>query len=123
MHGVWTPLFAFALLSAGCSGDLPPPPRAQTCQAGGNGNDGGAIDGLASGSSNGTCSDLLSGTVGEGQSCTASKDCQPTCCACPTGVRSAQAAWCRDGTCAPSDDVCCAFAALYADDGGLLCNQ
>jgi hypothetical protein len=68
---------------------------------------------------NGQCAGLATGTKQNGEACQQSSECAATCCACPSGGRSAQVAWCSGGTCIVSAEACCEWIAGNAGiDGG-----
>src|SRR5262249_15332042 len=50
----------------------------------------------------------ITGTKAAGEACGHPIESAPVCCACATAGRTALASYCRDGRCAPPDDVCCA---------------
>jgi hypothetical protein len=97
---------------------------AQTCPGGFDA--GRLLGGTEAASVSGQCGGLLTGTKQNGDACQQSSDCTATCCACPSGGRSAQVAWCNGGKCVVGADVCCAWivSASYGGDGGpSLCSQ
>jgi hypothetical protein len=95
----------------------------QTCPAG---FDAGAMaGGTEAASMSGQCGSLLTGTKQNGEACQGSSECTPTCCACPSGGRSAQVAWCNAGACVVGADVCCAWIGNSSvnDAGPYLCSH
>lgn len=69
---------------------------------------------LLSESTNDACGSpsTLLGTKLAGESCSATTDCKPTCCACGgSNPKNGLATVCQAGKCATSNDVCCTFAA------------
>jgi hypothetical protein len=89
----------------------------ETCPVG---FDGGTLQGgTLAASSNGQCANQLTGTQQNGGACQESSDCAPACCACPGSDRTAQVAWCNQGTCEVGPEACCAWIenASGADGG------
>lgn len=84
---------------------------------------GGSLGGTEAASESGQCGNLLNGTKQNGDACQQSSDCAPTCCACPSGGRSAQVAWCNGGKCVTGANVCCAWLAnsSFNDAGPYVC--
>jgi hypothetical protein len=94
----------------------------QTCPAGFDA--GGSTGGTEAASVSGQCSNLLMGTKQNGDACQQSSECAPTCCACPSGGRSAQVAWCNAGKCVVGAGVCCAWIAnAFSDAGPSVCSS
>lgn len=52
----------------------------------------------------------IPGTRAAGEACEHPNDCAPVCCACGVPGNNAFASYCREGRCAPADDVCCGLA-------------
>ena len=98
-------------------------PAGQTCPAGFDA--GGSLGGTEAASENGQCGSLLDGTKQNGEACQQSSDCAPTCCACPSGGRSAQVALCSAGKCVVGADVCCAWIgnSSFSDAGPYACSS
>jgi hypothetical protein len=110
--------FLYALVAAGCGGkvvDTPPfegQPPAAACPST-------PIalptkSGIATAGSSPGCAhaeDAFTWKTGTpGSACTDPLDCAPVCCPCSVPARSAVTSWCRNGTCAAPEDVCCALA-------------
>jgi hypothetical protein len=94
----------------------------QTCPAGFDA--GGSLGGTEAASESGQCGSLLNGTKQNGEACQQSSDCVPTCCACPSGGRSAQVALCNAGKCVVGADVCCVWIAnSFSDAGPYVCSS
>lgn len=97
----------------------------QACPAGFDA--GTSTGGTEAASESGACGNLLQGTKQNGEACQSSSECAATCCACPSGGRSAQVAWCNTatGTCVTGAGACCAWLAnnSFEDGGPYVCSQ